>query len=149
MSVVRPLKTLSLRESCGDRTSGYTDECLKLGKIAGVGDDATIEFTDAQFESLRKKYNPRYKQSEHALPPTGEMLINFTSAVGRLAKALLSGEEIIRPEERQQEIKTICRACEFYRVSDGRCGKCGCDLENYVAKTKLATEHCPLNPQKW
>jgi len=46
------------------------------------------------------------------------------------------------------ERETICASCE--ENLSGRCRKCGCGVRaQWIRKTHLATERCPLEPPKW
>lgn len=44
--------------------------------------------------------------------------------------------------------EAICKECP--ENLEGRCRKCGCGVRSqFIRKTHLATERCPLNPPKW
>ena len=127
------------------RAPGYLEECLKIGKEA----DGKFQFETGSLDKARKQFPHKIRSvsGEHSLPSAGQTIRNVGSAAWRLAKALLSGEDILRSESEVESIRAICHACEFYRKSDGRCAKCGCSLDNFIAKTKLKTEKCPVG--KW
>lgn len=77
-----------------------------------------------------------------SFPPLREQAGNLAGAVGRF---VASGLEVSTPEEQARRL-AICRSNECGRFLDGRCRECGCRL---MAKVKMATEHCPLDPPKW
>lgn len=76
-----------------------------------------------------------------SLPQQGKNFAKFAFEVIRKA---MSSDALFVSEEVQQERLSICRACEFYDESQGRCKECGCWLEQ---KTKFALDSCPLD--KW
>lgn len=71
-----------------------------------------------------------------------DKLRNATTAAGRAGKKLLKGEKVLVTPEEQQSRLAICGGCEFLRK--GNCRLCGCVTK---FKTRLTTEHCPIN--KW
>jgi len=79
------------------------------------------------------------------LPSKPRMLWNYLKAQGRLARhLLLSDEEVIIPEEEQEERLNICYDCDYYMVDDDgvdTCSDCGCPLSE---KAERITEHCPF-----
>lgn len=56
-TICRPLESLKLRESSGERLQGYVAKCLELGKV--IGD--MVELTNIQFAEIRSKFNPNVK----------------------------------------------------------------------------------------
>jgi hypothetical protein len=80
------------------------------------------------------------KAAEPELPSKLTMARNATVATGQALKSRfkkVSGEE-------QARRLAICNDCEFFRASDSRCAKCGCQT-NW--KSRLAAWHCPID--KW
>jgi hypothetical protein len=67
---------------------------------------------------------------------------NALGALGRVVGAVVHGEKVTVSEEEQARRMEICRSCEHF--DKGRCKLCGC-FKNL--KTRLATEHCPI--EKW
>jgi hypothetical protein len=88
---------------------------------------------------LRAKPTGR-QQQERPLPPKLDMARNALKAAGQ---ALMSGFKKVSDEEQARRLE-ICEGCEFFRQSDKRCSKCGCQL-NW--KSRLASWHCPI--EKW
>lgn len=77
-------------------------------------------------------------------PPLREQLGNAASAVGRVAYAMMHGQHIAVDQDEQNRRLAICRDCEFFDATQGRCMKCGCFG---AFKSWLATERCPIG--KW
>jgi len=54
----------SLRRKAPKRLPGYLEECLKRGQIPeGVNiitDETPITFTDADFQDIRRQFNPKH-----------------------------------------------------------------------------------------
>jgi len=87
---------------------------------------------------------------EKRLPSKFQLAKNATSAVFRVAKAVIRGESVTVDNATMEARLTTCEQCEYYRPKDGRCAhvKCGCYLKSLLLKkTKLATEKCPAG--KW
>lgn len=75
-------------------------------------------------------------------------LRNVAAAASRVVGAAIAGRSVLVPPNILQERETICAACE--ENLSGRCRKCGCGVRTqFLRKTHLATERCPLNPPKW
>ena len=102
-------------------------------------------------------YNPAYRanamkrlgliEPAGAYPPKLEQARNALEAVGRAIKAELDGRRITVDQAEHDRRLAICQEpCEHYDPCQGRCRKCGCKMS---LKTRLATEHCPLDPPKW
>ncbi len=90
------------------------------------------------------------RREEPSLPPLGRQIAGLAGAVGRAAVARGTGRPVVAPPEVIEARTAICRACDHYRASDGRCGgrKTGCGC--FVAiKSTLASERCPLDPPRW
>ena len=73
---------------------------------------------------------------------------NVAAAATRAAGAVIAGRSVIVPVHIRTERETICASCE--ENLSGRCRKCGCGVRaQWIRKTHLATERCPLEPPKW
>jgi hypothetical protein len=81
-----------------------------------------------------------------AYPPLAAQVGSVLGAAGRAIGAALTGVEVVRSGEEQAKCLAICQGCEHYVAADARCSICGCYA---LFKTRLATEHCPLDPPKW
>lgn len=84
------------------------------------------------------------REQEYA--PFSAQFTNVLMAIGRAGKALATGKKIAVPPEEQERRLAICHGCDQYDPGPDKCKVCGCVA---VWKTRLATEHCPLNPPKW
>lgn len=73
-------------------------------------------------------------------PPLMEQAGNALAAAGR---AIASGFARVDQAEQGRRL-TICRDCEWFDKTEGRCSKCGCLTQ---LKTWLSTERCPI--AKW
>lgn len=74
----------------------------------------------------------------------GTKIKNVTKAVGRLSKAILTGQKVrVAPEEVERRLD-ICRGCRFFNAVKTGCRKCGC-ISTF--KNRLNTESCPIG--KW
>ncbi len=81
-----------------------------------------------------------------AYPSWAAMAANLASAVGGAVSAAVHGEPVVASEEEQARRLAICHACDSYEPVGDRCRDCGC----YLAwKTRIASQHCPLDPPKW
>jgi hypothetical protein len=75
-------------------------------------------------------------------PSLLEKISNLTQAGSRVVQTVLSGQQALAlPEEIERRLE-ICQGCDFF--TGKTCKKCGCFIR---FKSKLATEHCPIN--KW
>jgi hypothetical protein len=73
-------------------------------------------------------------------PPLPTMVSNVVrAAVGFVA----SGGAVVGQEERGRRLG-ICRGCDRYDATQGRCRECGCGMS---LKARLASSSCPLG--KW
>ena len=80
-----------------------------------------------------------------ALPPLPTQAKNLGGALGRVLKALASGDQLLIPKAAQSGRLAICSTCPKSAPADlpvdhRRCEHCGCYL---APKTGLATESCP------
>jgi hypothetical protein len=79
---------------------------------------------------------------EPAHPSFGSMAMSAVqAAVGFVA----SGFAIVDQAEQERRL-AICRACEHYDSTQGRCRICGCVAS---LKARLASQQCPDNPPRW
>ena len=88
-------------------------------------------------------------RSPPAYPSLLTMAKNATVAAGSVVASIVHGEPITVSKEEQARRLTICHACtEWYDPIQERCRHdgCGCFLN---LKTRIATQHCPLDPPKW
>tara|TARA_B100001250_G_C19800602_1_gene790868 strand:+ start:1045 stop:1419 length:375 start_codon:yes stop_codon:yes gene_type:complete len=60
------------------------------------------------------------------------------------AKDAFKGQALV-PDDVQQERLDICKTCEFFNKSKGKCNQCGCYMD---LKTWLASVECPLGDHK-
>ena len=71
---------------------------------------------------------------------------SFSSAVATWAS---SGFQTT-PQDKFEERLAICRSCDLWVptafAGTGKCTKCGCST---MAKLRLPTSSCPLDPPKW
>jgi len=88
------------------------------------------------FEAIFRK-----KAVASKMPGLGKLAANFSGAVKRAATAAIKGNEVLVDSLTKETRLAICSMCEM-RVGS-RCSHpdCGCFLD---AKTKFATEECPL-----
>jgi hypothetical protein len=83
------------------------------------------------------------------MSPGAQRLVRLLGAGGRVIKAAVNREPITVVDEEKERRLSICRGCEFFKLSTlnshlSTCLKCGCALN---LKTRLETEHCPIG--KW
>jgi len=82
------------------------------------------------------------------IPSLGRQFVNMTKAAGRVTNAAIHGRTMIVPPEVRAQREAICKECP--ENLEGRCRKCGCGIRaQWLRKTHLATERCPLSPPKW
>lgn len=74
-------------------------------------------------------------------PSVPQLAANAIGAIGRVATALIHGEQVLASSEERERRLAICRGCEH--LDGGRCKVkgCGCFVE---AKSRLLSETCPL-----
>lgn len=77
-----------------------------------------------------------------------QVVHNAIQAGGRIASALVTGKQIAASPEEIERRLDICKSCGYFTHFNNfrfiKCAKCGCALR---LKTRLKTEHCPIN--KW
>ncbi len=86
---------------------------------------------------------------EPIYPSLFQQATNLAQAVGSVVASAVRGEAVTVPQEEQARRLAICHACaEWYDPEQERCrhGGCGCFLS---LKTRIATQHCPLDPPNW
>lgn len=87
------------------------------------------------------------------MPSVARQLGNAAMAAGRVARAVAKDEPLLVSDEIYHARLAVCRDCperaEHNRNGEtfSRCAKCGCWLDAFFRKAKLATEDCPLG--KW
>jgi hypothetical protein len=74
------------------------------------------------------------------LPPLAVQAANLAGAVARAATAAVTGAPVLADEATAAARLAVCGPCD-QRTEGGRCAGCGCWI---VAKTRIATETCPL-----
>ncbi len=99
-----------------------------------------VEFADAL--ALKSKAS----EAPAPYPSWLTMAGNVASAAGRAISGAVQGERVARSVEEQGRCLVICQSCDQWDLARGRCRVCGC-IGRW--KTRLATEHCPLDPPKW
>jgi hypothetical protein len=138
MIITLPLK--GFEETAKARKEGYLEAVKSIGKILGNPPNQNVQLTKEDFDNIRAKY----RLDEPALPSNTTMAGNALGAIARLGQAIVNRQPVLRSKEDQEKCLAICKGCEFYRASDGRCSQCGCVLS---LKTRLVTDRCPLG--KW
>jgi len=78
------------------------------------------------------------------LPSFTDMARNLLDSAKDVVSGMVHGEGLLVTEEIYTTRMNICNSCEFFRVDDKRCSKCGCFME---AKTRLKKTYCPIH--KW
>ena len=82
------------------------------------------------------------------LPPIPQQVRNLAAATTRALGAALTGRSVFAPPEIRAAREAICLVCSENLA--GRCRKCGCGVRTqFLRKTHLATERCPLPEPKW
>ena len=123
--IVLPRKVLCAREAaCRCEGVNRSDPCERCPQ--------------GHFGRMPQCFQPQ--PAEPALPGMGVMAKNAAKAMGAV---FVSGAKKVAPEEKERRL-AVCHGCEFFRRSDQRCSKCGCQM-NW--KTRLAAWHCPIG--KW
>ena len=80
---------------------------------------------------------------------------HFVQSAGKVAKAALTGEQVLATKEQYKARELICEQCDKVArkngmpspatiLSDDKCLECGCKI---LKKIEYATEACPLG--KW
>jgi hypothetical protein len=72
-------------------------------------------------------------------PPLAQQGRNALGAISRLVAALATGGPVLTSKELTKVRRQLCRTCMFQ--TGRKCAQCGCFIS---AKTKLATETCPV-----
>lgn len=117
------------------RRPGYKDRCLELGKLRG----GKLYFSAAAWKTIRSEFSP---------PSAIALAGNAMAAGNRLLEKIIQNEPIQKQKDEIAKRLAICGECDFYVAPSMRCShpKCGCFLR---FKTRLTSEHCPLDPPKW
>lgn len=128
------LRISKIHDAAPYRPPGYVEDVLSRGVVDGEW----LELPDEEYAALIQKYSPKPK-----LPSTAIMARNAATALRDEIKARIIGLPEIEAEEVARRLE-ICRWCEHFIPEQGRCSQCGCFM-NF--KTKLRSQHCPIN--KW
>ena len=81
---------------------------------------------------------------EPKLPSLTDMAKGFIGSAKDVITGVVQGEGLLVTEELHNHRMNICGGCEFFRLEDKRCSKCGCFME---AKSKFIKTTCPID--KW
>ena len=114
-------------------------------------DNGYTSMTVAEFHTLNKQNKEQAVQASKcrvnpALPSLGKMAGNLVKSAGTAIHAAVRGKTALRTVDEVQGCMALCESCEFFRLSDRRCSKCGCRAQ---WKARLANWHCPLPEPKW
>jgi hypothetical protein len=81
-------------------------------------------------------------------PTIGQQLVNAAGAAARAMASVMHGSPLIVPIGVELQRQMICADCDENK--SGRCRVCGCGVSaQFIRKTHLATEKCPLPVPKW
>lgn len=83
-------------------------------------------------------------QPSPSYPPLMQQASNAVHAVGRIASAVIRGNQVLVSKEDRDRRRQICVSCDKYDPVQSRCTQCACFS---ALKPWLNTEVCPLN--KW
>lgn len=105
--------------------------------------------TKMSVDDARLLYLRLHKEMQAGqVPISGPSLLskasNAVQALGRAGRALAAGEKLKVDDEEHERRMEICRTCVNFNEDSQTCRKCGCNLP---WKTRLQTEHCPI--QLW
>jgi len=82
------------------------------------------------------------------LPPIPQQVRNLAAAASRVIGAVVKSKPVFVPAAVREYREAICLVCPENLA--GRCRKCGCGVRSqFLRKTHLATERCPLPEPKW
>jgi hypothetical protein len=81
---------------------------------------------------------------EHEFPSLATQASNALGALGRSARAAVTGGPVFAPTEVRDERWAQCMTC--VNLVNDRCRLCGC---YFAKKITLATESCPMSPPRW
>jgi hypothetical protein len=76
-----------------------------------------------------------------SLPSMIQMAKNVSASLARTAKQAATGQGVRVTKEEAERRLAICKTCQFFRLHDQRCSKCGCYM---AVKTYLKAEKCPV-----
>lgn len=85
-----------------------------------------------------------HDSSTKELPSFSDMAKGFIGSAKDIITGVVQGEGLLVTEELHNHRLNICNGCEFFRLEDKRCSKCGCFME---AKSKFKKTYCPIG--KW
>lgn len=84
----------------------------------------------------------------NGMPSLTRQAKNFAAAISRSAHAAANLKPVFVPKDVLSAREAICAVCD--ENLSGRCRQCGCGVRSqFLRKTHLATERCPLDPPKW
>jgi hypothetical protein len=125
-----------------------TDDEILEAVVAKTGNPTFRELLDRN----GPRYQPGYWQTarrilgleEPVYPPLAAQVAGVVKAAASTIAAAATGAQVLRSAEDQAACLALCEACDRWEPKDKRCLECAC----YGAlKTRLATQHCPLD--KW
>ncbi len=96
--------------------------------------------------SFKRILETKLPSESPTYPSWMTMAGNLAGSVERSVSAVIHGKQIIRTNQEQEACMAICKTCDRYDPKQSRCTICGCKMR---LKTRLATDHCPLDPPKW
>ncbi len=83
------------------------------------------------------------ESAEGGFPSVLEMAGNAAKALGRIVKAVATGQPVFATAEEQARRLAICAGCEKYDAHQGRCSACGC-FGKFKAALETERGECPL-----
>lgn len=122
----------------------YPCSSVFISHAAGAASEATCKVCPfADWTCENKADHPTCKalaeaasRAELPLPPTGTQIGGFLASVVR---HLVTGLPQATGEVLQARL-ALCKACDKFRHSDGRCSMCGCHVS---IKARWQGERCP------
>lgn len=121
--------------TCIDQVTGHGHFCTRLRMRPDLA-PAVVRLSEEAASRPESGNEP-------PLPSPVAVAINFTAATARDAAHGFAR----LPAEAIEARLAICRGCDRYRPSDGRCSACGCHLAGVNAKAARPHERCPL--ERW
>ena len=118
-----------------------TNEKFRIG-IVDTFEDIDDPNFECPYNITKKNIGAKLDSGEIKYPAMSTQFKNFGNAMLRSVVAGVSGETITVSKDEMDRRISLCNKCEFYDSGPGRCKKCGC-IAKY--KSKLRTEHCPID----
>lgn len=81
---------------------------------------------------------------ESEYPKFRQMAENLAKTAGDVVSNAAQGGGVFCSKSVKERRMAICKSCQHYDMSQGRCKECGCYLES---KTSLKATKCPID--KW